>query len=873
MAALTTALSQAAPSSAQGDPVSLPSLEAQIVQAPGVESRESGVEAQLQALRAAIDRAGLAYTFSNRFGPDIILVARSFDEHTVLYDQSGGLQLPLEGTKIQQQLAILDAQEQVQIARIQLAELQREKVDALRKAYVGYWSYGDQANVNNGYITSSQADLSTGTSLRKSGFFTDTDLMDINASIQKAQFAIASLKSLQRSQLASIGGVLGHELPAFEPVTPRFYDGCNPNRQAALTSAYAVDPTLAQVQAETVQAQQELARVKGSSIDATATTFAGSTTDVIHQVSGYRFQAGVDVSLPTHGRDEERALRAQYTAQLRSLTLSDKQRRAEIDSTVDADLDNVRSAQTLLAQAQADARAREQDLRTVQAAFKYVRQNLEQEFLLVHTKRTDLLTAQNTAAVDRENLLLAAADLLFMAPGACGGSYQAIPPFVMPTKAPRGMPHPKPNVTAPAAKPAPAPHATSSAAPASTTRATPRPVIVPTPQVPTTPRPSPTPATPSPLPTPMRTPVPTPKPLPTSSPRASSASITAPAASHTAVPKPATTPTPKATATPAPKPTTAAAPMSTVKSTPKPAPVATPTPKPAPVATPSPKPATMPSPKASATPAPKPSTASAPMSTVKSTPKPAHVATPSPKPSAAPTPKATATPAPKPTATAAPMSTVKATPKPAPVATPTPKPSPTPAPKPSPTPAPKPSPTPAPKPSPTPAPKPSPTPAPNAPVAAPTSTSNATPKPATAVTPSPKPLPAPAPKPSPTTTPQPSLTPPPHTTVTPAPPPSPSPSPERAMPKPVIVPTPKVATTPSGRFVASPSPKPSASPSPKPSASPSPKPSASPSPKPSGSPSPKPSGSPSPKPSGSPSPKPSGSPSASPSPTASPTPF
>jgi hypothetical protein len=362
------------------------------------------------------------------------------------YAQQVGVSLPLLGTNIQQQLAILNAAEQEQIAVIDLNRIRREKLAALRTAYTEYWGYGDQTNVAQGYITGSQWDLSMGRSLRKAGFYTATNLLDIVTSIQKVQFDVTSFGSLQQAQLAAIDSAVGFEVPSFQPVQPTFFDGCRPDRTLALQSAYDVDPALATLEAETIQVQHELAKVKGSSIQASADLQGGTTTDINHQVSGYNLDAGLNVALPVRSRDEERALRAQYTAELQALAFNEKQQRVTIESTLDATLQNLSSAQTILTQSLSDTDARQNDLRTAVASLTLLRQAPAGVSIDVHAKRNDLYAAQVQASLARENVLLQATDLLLVAPAACGAEFVPIPPFTPPTHPPH-KPHTKKGAT------------------------------------------------------------------------------------------------------------------------------------------------------------------------------------------------------------------------------------------------------------------------------------------------------------------------------------------------------------------------------------------------------------------------------------------
>ncbi len=429
-------------------------LEAQIDAGPGVQASASTVVAKAQALRATEDKAGLGYLYDAEFGPAAIIVANAPDNHVLRFEQDAGLTLPLWGTAIDQQLAVVGAAEQEQIAKIELDQIRRLKLYTLRKAYIQYWGYDDQANVANGYVSGSQGDLQVGRSLRKTGFVIDTDLLDISESIEKIKFDVESFRNLQRAQLALVDTALGYELPLFQPVSPDFFDRCVPDRQIALKSAFDVDPSIATLDAETVQVERQLADVKGSSLAALATGEGGTTTDINHRVSGYNLNAELDLALPTHARDEERAHRAQYEAELDSLAFSEKQRHIEVQSALDAALDNVSSARTLLDQAKADENARRADLKNATAQFAYLRSAPQGSLVNLHAKRNDLLTAQIATATALENVLLQATELLLVAPAACGGSYQPIPTFTLP---PHGKPSQHKALSKPSATPMPKP--------------------------------------------------------------------------------------------------------------------------------------------------------------------------------------------------------------------------------------------------------------------------------------------------------------------------------------------------------------------------------------------------------------------------------
>lgn len=407
-------------------PVSLASLESRIPQAPGVLADESAIEEAIQAVRAARDETGLGYTYENSLGPADVIISATGTLGVLRFQQRGGVELPLVGSKIAKDLAVLTEQEREQLAVIALHETRRERLAQLRNAYVQYWSYYSQANVAQGYLDASRDERTKAEVLRRSGFWTSTDLLDFLNSVQKVQSESDAFRSSARGQLALVDSAVGSELPPFEPETPQFFDRCSPNRAKALDSAFAVDTTLAQYDAETVQTQEELARVHGSTINGKAQALAGSVTDINNRISGYSVDAGVSVSLPTHARDEERAKRDQFNQQLKTLGLRQTQRKIELSSSVDSILADIASSLTELDQAQRDESAREADLRNAIVRYNTVRQTADTGFNDVHEKRNELYIAQRTVAEARATLLLKANDLLMVAPDRAAPH---MPPF------------------------------------------------------------------------------------------------------------------------------------------------------------------------------------------------------------------------------------------------------------------------------------------------------------------------------------------------------------------------------------------------------------------------------------------------------------
>ena len=407
--------------------VPLSVLEARIPNAPGVLADQSAIDEAVEAVRAKRAEGGLQYTYSNAIGPAKLIVIGKQDNFVLRYEQIFGISLPLGGTKIRNQLAVLSAREREQLAIIAFNEIGRERLAQLRSAYVQYWSSLARVRVAETYLELSRDEQNQAEVLRRAGFTTASELRDFLNSVQKIRSESETLRSLARAQLTSIDAALGSEIAPFRPVAPLFFQNCIPERTQSIESAFRVDMMLAQYDASTNEVREQLARIRGATIDGSAKVGAGSVTDINHRVSGYSLKLGVDVSFPTHARDEERALRAQYAAELRTLALRQTQRRVEISASVDAILDDIDGTRIALKQTLADQGSREGDLRNAIIRFNMLRQTSDAGFNDVSARRGELYIAQRSVAEANSALLLKASDLLAVSPGACGAPYAPIP--------------------------------------------------------------------------------------------------------------------------------------------------------------------------------------------------------------------------------------------------------------------------------------------------------------------------------------------------------------------------------------------------------------------------------------------------------------
>jgi hypothetical protein len=418
------------------EPGSLAPLEQQIATSPGLLADQLEIQAAADDVRETRDKSGLAYTYSNDIGPEAIIVPYNVDDHVLRFEQAVGIKLPLLGTETAEMLLIVDAEKREQIAKIAMNAAYRNQLAQLREAYVHYWADRRDIEIADVYLSGVSDERPQALSLLHQGFWTQTQYLDYVTTINDIDAQENESRNLSASHLALIASSLGHAIDPFDPDTPEFYENCVPNRTTAMTSAFDVDTALAQLQAESAEVVVELGRVKGSSIDASATLTGGSQTDINHQVSGYDVLAGIDVSLPQRARDEERAARDKYQTELQQIALEAQQRKAEIVAQIDAAITELSSDEIILAQAKDVQQVRWHDLSNAIAKLNTLKQAPQDAFTDVHAKRGEVYESTRAVSAAEADLFLKANELLKLAPGACGGSYDSVEPFAPAIRAP-----------------------------------------------------------------------------------------------------------------------------------------------------------------------------------------------------------------------------------------------------------------------------------------------------------------------------------------------------------------------------------------------------------------------------------------------------
>ncbi len=421
-AAVFASLVAGATSVARADdppPLGLDALEARIDQAPGIRADERQIDVDIQAEGVAYARSGLDYVFGNAIGPRSDIVTKNLNSNAFRYSQSLGVQLPLLGSAISQNNALEEARTTEALARIEYQDERRTALAKLRNAYVLYWQYDREQAVAQSYVDRFEHDMHTVRALRKSGFWTEANLLDYLETLSRFRTDVRTARSLRREQLAIISSAVGEHIAAFRPLEPKFAAACRPPESVALASALAIDPELAKLDADAADVTFQLLHVRGSSIDARLEAGIGTVADIVPSRLGYELTAGIAVSLPSHARSEERSLREQLADELDEQTLRAVQRRDDVEAGIEAELDELDDARVELAQTRVDEEATFEALREAEIRYRTIPALGADSFNDVETRLAETFTSENATVVARSTVFLKLEALLETAPDAC----------------------------------------------------------------------------------------------------------------------------------------------------------------------------------------------------------------------------------------------------------------------------------------------------------------------------------------------------------------------------------------------------------------------------------------------------------------------
>jgi outer membrane protein TolC len=400
-------------------PLGLDALEARIDQAPGIRADARQIDVDIQAEGVSYARSGLDYVFGNAIGPRSDIVTKNLNSNAFRYSQSLGVQLPILGSAISQNNALEEARTTEALARIEYEDERRTALAKLRSAYVLYWQYDREQAVAQSYVERFEHDMHVVRALRKSGFWTEANLLDYLDTLSRFRTDVRTARSLRREQLAIISSAVGEHIALFRPLEPKFAADCRPPESDALASALAIDPELAKIAADAVDVTFQLLHVRGSSIDARLEANIGTVADIVPSRLGYELTAGIAVSLPSHARSEERSLRDQLADELDEQTLRAEQRRADVESGVEAELDELDDARVELAQARVDEQATFENLREAEIRYRTIAALGAESFNDVETRLAETFTSENATVIARSTVFLKLEALLETAPDAC----------------------------------------------------------------------------------------------------------------------------------------------------------------------------------------------------------------------------------------------------------------------------------------------------------------------------------------------------------------------------------------------------------------------------------------------------------------------
>ncbi|GAC1535510.1 MAG: hypothetical protein NVS2B17_05880 [Candidatus Velthaea sp.] len=401
----------------------MPELEQRLPRAFSLQAAQRNTDAADRHLDEEIAKAGLEYFVSGRLGPRTDSVtATSIDFQPSRYAAQGGVRIPLFGTRIAQQGTIEAARTETAIARIDYAALERERLANLRRNFVLYWQYDREAALAQMYLSAVQHDLPAALSLRRAGFWTQGAVLDFLDSLARGKTDLETLQTSQRAAFVQLESVLGTSLVRTSPMVPSLGLACSVTPELALARALKVDAVIAKLDADISKNQFTLRQVRFSSVSASANV--GLTQAAMIPPAGFRYgvAAGIDVAMPVHAKRDERAVRAKLVAQLDRDALEYEQRRLDLRSLIEQQIDQIGNSRVLLAQAATEEKTRRENLREARVRFRTIPQDASAAFDDVQTKSAELYLSEKNKVAAQSQVFLSENELLLISPGVCSSA-------------------------------------------------------------------------------------------------------------------------------------------------------------------------------------------------------------------------------------------------------------------------------------------------------------------------------------------------------------------------------------------------------------------------------------------------------------------
>ncbi len=362
--------------------------------------------------------AGLDYFFNGTVGPRSDVVTNRINNQAFRFQQTAGLQLPIFGSWSTQQDAINEAQHEDEVAHIALLDTRRVLLGKLREAYTLYWQYARAATIDEWFLQRQQHDLTPAHSLVKAGFWTGGQLMGFLDVMQKTRADLSSLQSSSRAQLAAMRAIAGSNLAPFDPTEPTLDRGCTGSLDTATASAIKADTVIAQIDSQIEQYQADMKTVKHSAVEGTAQAGVGTTLD-LPRGAGYSLGVGTTLSMPVHGRSEERAKAKVLEAEVAEQQLLREQREADLRAATELALEDLKAAHLAYEQSLVDQTSKREDLREAEVRFQTQHNTTQLNFNEVQTSLSEAFDADRTASDAQGDVWLKAAALQLVSPDAC----------------------------------------------------------------------------------------------------------------------------------------------------------------------------------------------------------------------------------------------------------------------------------------------------------------------------------------------------------------------------------------------------------------------------------------------------------------------
>lgn len=307
-----------------GEVISLDELLREVDRAPDV----GLATLELEASTADVQRRTAAQSWEFFGGAGIARISEAVDdtrtrEHTDLSARIG-LRYPLLGGNRVDRRALHRAEGEERINAIKLDESQQLVGRQVTKAYGQYWAAQNIVTLTDAYAQFSDEIKKILALRREAGLLLESDQLELIAGFERVHQMRIHHQSQQQQALAQLTRLTGKALPAFEAVTPTFYEP--PLELSDNDLIESTHPELQIIEAE-LKTQKELLEVAQREDVYADFVVSSSVTDELSGPSGYGLYAGVNFRMPLFYGEYKSADEAFVESNIRKSEASHLQRR------------------------------------------------------------------------------------------------------------------------------------------------------------------------------------------------------------------------------------------------------------------------------------------------------------------------------------------------------------------------------------------------------------------------------------------------------------------------------------------------------------------------------------------------------------------